>query len=263
VPLIAASVMSKKLAVDSDLILLDVKAGSGAFMKEGTRARDLAEACRALARGEGHPCGVAITDMSQPLGEAIGNALDIIEAVEVLRGARHGRLRDLSIWFAARALEGAEGIPFDEASSRAAAALEDGTASERFARMIEAQGGDPRVTEDPASILPRAPLVLPLLADRTGILATIDAEAIGVASSTLGAGRVRKGEQVDPAVGIVFRPKIGDRIDAGEPIGEIHARSQDAAKQAAARTLASMTVAGVPVEPPPLIHDWFPSDGGG
>jgi thymidine phosphorylase len=119
------------------------------------------------------------------------------------------------------------------------------------------------VTEDPASILPRAPLVLPLLADRTGILATIDAEAIGVASSTLGAGRVRKGEQVDPAVGIVFRPKIGDRIDAGEPIGEVHARSQDAAKQAAARTLASMTVTGVPVEPPPLIHDWFPSDGGG
>ncbi|HEY6650930.1 MAG TPA: thymidine phosphorylase [Actinomycetota bacterium] len=263
VPLIAASVMSKKLAVDSDLILLDVKAGSGAFMKEGTRARDLAEACRALARGEGHPCGVAITDMSQPLGEAIGNALDVIEAVEVLSGARHGRLRDLSIWFAARALEGAEGIPFDEASARAAAALEDGTASERFARMIEAQGGDPRVTEDPVSILPRAPLVLPLLADRTGILATIDAEAIGVASSTLGAGRVRKGEQVDPAVGIVFRPKIGDRIDAGEPIGEIHARSQDAAKQAAARTLASMTVTGVPVEPPPLIHDWFPSDGGG
>jgi pyrimidine-nucleoside phosphorylase len=263
VPLIAASVMSKKLAVDSDLILLDVKAGSGAFMKEGGRARDLAEACRALARGEGRPCGVAITDMSQPLGEAIGNALDIIEAVEVLSGARHGRLRDLSIWFAARALEGTEGIPFDEASARAAAALEDGTASERFARMIEAQGGDPRVTEDPASILPRAPLALPLLADRTGILATIDAEAIGVASNTLGAGRVRKGEQVDPAVGIVFRPKIGDRIDAGEPIGEIHARSRDAAEQAAAQALASMTVTGVPVEPPPLIHDWFPPDGGG
>jgi len=129
--------------------------------------------------------------------------------------------------------------------------------------MIEAQGGDPRVTEDPASILPRAPLVLPLLADRTGILATIDAEAIGVASSTLGAGRVRKGEQVDPAVGIVFRPKIGDRIGAGEPIGEIHARSPDAAEQAAVRTLASMTVTEEPVEPPPLIHDWFPPDGGG
>ena len=263
VPLIAASVMSKKLAIGTDLVLLDVKAGSGAFMKTPEDAAELAQACTALARDWGRPTRAAVTDMSQPLGEAIGNALDIIEAVEVLNGARRGRLRDLSIWFAARALEEAEGTPFDEASARAGAALEDGTASERFARMIEAQGGDPRVTEDPGSILPRAPSVLPLLADRTGILATIDAEAIGVASSTLGAGRVRKGEQVDPAVGIVFRPKIGDRIDAGEPIGEIHARSPDAAEQAAVRTLASMTFTEEPVEPPPLIHDWFPPDGGG
>jgi thymidine phosphorylase len=118
------------------------------------------------------------------------------------------------------------------------------------------------VTEDPASILPRAPLALPLLADRTGILATTDAEAIGAASSTLGAGRVRKGEQVDPAVGIVFRPKIGDRIDAGEPIGEIHARNRDAAEDASRRTLASLTIAEGPAEPPPLIHGWFPPEGG-
>jgi pyrimidine-nucleoside phosphorylase len=261
VPLIAASVMSKKLAVGSDLILLDVKAGSGAFMKEDEGARDLAEACRALARGEGRSCAVAITDMSQPLGDSIGNALDIIEAVDVLTGARIGRLRDLSIWFAARALEAIEGVSFDEASARAARALEDGTASERFARMIEAQGGDPRVIEDAVSILPRAPLIVPLLADRSGILTTTDAEAIGGASSALGAGRVRKGEQVDPAVGIVFRPKIGDRIDAGEPIGEIHARDRDAAQQAAARTLASLTLTEAPVEPPALIHGWFPPDG--
>ena len=262
VPLIAASVMSKKLAVGSDLILLDVKAGSGAFMKEPAQARTLAEACLALARGARRPCGVAITDMSQPLGEAIGNALDIIEAVEVLRGARRGLLRDLSIWFAARALEAAGGIPFDEASVRAATALDDGSASDRFARMIEAQGGDPRVTEDPASVLPRAPLVVPLLADRTGVLAAVDAEIIGMASSTLGAGRVRKGEQVDPAVGIVFRPKIGDRLDVGEPLGEIHARSRDVAEQAAKRTLEALTVAEGPAEPPPLIHGWFPPEGG-
>jgi len=262
VPLIAASVMSKKLAVGSDLILLDVKAGSGAFMKEPAQARTLAEACLALARGARRPCGVAITDMSQPLGEAIGNALDIIEAVEVLRGARRGLLRDLSIWFAARALEAAGGIPFDEASVRAATALDDGSASDRFARMIEAQGGDPRVTEDPASVLPRAPLVVPLLADRTGVLAAVDAEIIGMASSTLGAGRVRKGEHVDPAVGIVFRPKIGDRLDVGEPLGEIHARSRDVAEQAAKRTLEALTVAEGPAEPPPLIHGWFPPEGG-
>ncbi|TMK89874.1 MAG: thymidine phosphorylase [Actinobacteria bacterium] len=262
VPLIAASVMSKKLAVASDLILLDVKAGSGAFMKEPARARDLAQACLALARGAGRPCGVAITDMSQPLGEAIGNALDVIEAVEILRGARRGLLRDLSIWFAARALEAARGAPFDEASARAAKALDDGSASERFARMIEAQGGDPRVTEDPGSILPRATVVAPLLADRAGVLGAVDAEAIGMASSSLGAGRARKGERIDPAVGIVFRPKIGDRIDVREPLGEIHARSREAAEEASARTLAALTVGEAPVEPPPLIHDWFPPEGG-
>jgi pyrimidine-nucleoside phosphorylase len=262
VPLIAASVMSKKLAVASDLILLDVKAGSGAFMKEPAGARDLAEACLALARAARRRCGVAITDMSQPLGEAIGNALDVIEAVEVLSGARHGLLRDLSVWFAARAPEADEGIPFDDASARAATALNDGSASERFARMIEAQGGDPRVTEDPESLLPRATLVVPLVADRTGILAEVDAEAIGIASGALGAGRVRKGEQVDPAVGIVFRPKIGAQIDAGEPIGEIHARNRDAAEDASRRTLASLTIAEGPAEPPPLIHGWFPPEGG-
>ena len=262
VPLIAASVMSKKLAVASDLILLDVKAGSGAFMKEPARARDLAQACLALARGAGRPCGVAITDMSQPLGEAIGNALDVIEAVEILRGARRGLLRDLSIWFAARALEAASGGTFDEASARAAKALDDGSASERFARMIEAQGGDPRVTEDPGSILPRATVVAPLLADRAGVLGAVDAEAIGMASSSLGAGRARKGERIDPAVGIVFRPKIGDRIDVREPLGEIHARSREAAEEASARTLAALTVGEAPVEPPPLIHDWFPPEGG-
>ena len=262
VPLIAASVVSKKLAVTSDLIVLDVKAGSGAFMKEPARARDLAQACLVLARGAGRPCGIAITDMSQPLGEAIGNALDVIEAVEILRGARRGLLRDLSIWLAARALEAARGMPFDEASARAATALDDGSASERFARMVEAQGGDPRVTEDPASVLPRASVIEPLLADRTGVLGAVDAEAIGMASRALGAGRVRKGEEVDPAVGIVFRPKIGDRIDTGEPLGEIHARSQDAAEEASRRTLEALTVGEAPVEPPPLIHGWFPPEGG-
>ncbi|TMM21326.1 MAG: hypothetical protein E6F95_11830 [Actinobacteria bacterium] len=153
-------------------------------------------------------------------------------------------------------------MPFDEASARAATALDDGSASERFARMVEAQGGDPRVTEDPASVLPRASVIEPLLADRTGVLGAVDAEAIGMASRALGAGRVRKGEEVDPAVGIVFRPKIGDRIDTGEPLGEIHARSQDAAEEASRRTLEALTVGEAPVEPPPLIHGWFPPEGG-
>ena len=149
VPLIAASVMSKKLAVQTDLILLDVKAGSGAFMKTPEDAEVLARACLSLARGWGRPADVAVTDMSQPLGDAVGNALDIVEAVELLRGTFRGRLRDLAVIFAARALEATEHVPHDEAVARAEHALDAGEALERFRSMVEAQGGDPRVVDDP------------------------------------------------------------------------------------------------------------------
>jgi pyrimidine-nucleoside phosphorylase len=254
IPLIAASVMSKKLAVGTDLILLDVKAGSGAFMKSVDDARALAEACLSLADGAGRRARAAVTDMSQPLGDAVGNALDVAEAVEVLRGERAGRLRDLVVWFVARALETLEGLDADEAGRRAADALGSGAALERFARMVEAQGGDPRVADDPAAVLPRAPAVVPIVADRDGALAATEAEAIGLASVALGAGRVRKGDPIDPAVGIVVRPKIGDAIAAGDTIGEVHARSRDDADEAVRRVLGALTVADGPVEAPPLVH---------
>jgi pyrimidine-nucleoside phosphorylase len=257
IPLIAASVMSKKLAVGTDLILLDVKSGSGAFMKTEPDAAALAEACRELARGWDRRTGAAVTDMSQPLGDAVGNALDVAEAVELLRGGFRGRLRDLALWFAARALEATETIPFDEGLTRAERAIASGAALERFARMVEAQGGDPRVVDDPDHVLPSAPVILPLLAEGEGTLAAVDAEAVGLASGALGAGRARKGEAVDPAVGIVLRCKIGDRIADREPIGEIHARSEDAAADAARRVLAALELSDGAVEPPPLVRRWF------
>jgi pyrimidine-nucleoside phosphorylase len=257
VPLIAASVMSKKLAIGTDLILLDVKAGSGAFMKTTGEATALAEACRGLARGAGRAAGVAVTDMSQPLGEAVGNALDVAEAVDVLRGAGSGRLRELAVWFTARALEALERVAFEDARTRVEAALDDGSALSRFRAMVEAQGGDPRVVDDPGGVLPRAPVVVPLEADRSGRLAAVQAESVGLASGALGAGRVRKGDPVDPAVGIVLRAKIGDALVEGEPIGEVHARAQDAAAEATRRVLASLEIVDNPVEPPPLIHAWW------
>lgn len=261
IPLIAASVMSKKLAVQTDLILLDVKAGSGAFMKTPEDARSLAEACLRLARGWGRRAGAAVTDMSQPLGDAIGNALDVVEAVALLRGEFRGRLRELAVWFAARALEVTEGVEHAEALGRAERALDGGDALERFRRMIEAQGGDPHVVDDPVGLLPRAPVVVPILADRTGTLAAVDAEAIGLASGALGAGRVRKGDPIDAAVGIVLRSKIGDRIATGEPLGEVHGRNNAEADQAVDRTLRALTLADGHVESPELIHRWM--DGGG
>ena len=257
IPLIAASVMSKKLAVATDVILLDVKAGSGPFMKTPDQAEDLARACLALADGWGRRASAAVTDMSQPLGDAVGNALDVAEAVDVLKGAQRGRLRELALRFAARALELTTGADQDDGLARATAAIDDGAALDRFRAMVEAQGGDPRVVDDPWSVLPRAPVQEPLVADRDGVLASVRAEDIGLASVALGAGRLRKGDPVDAGVGIVVRPKIGDRLSVGEPIGEIHARDADAAAEAARRVRDTLEVVDGPVDPPPLVHVWM------
>ncbi|HEX2025033.1 MAG TPA: thymidine phosphorylase [Actinomycetota bacterium] len=254
VPLIAASVMSKKLAVDTDLILLDVKAGSGAFMKTPEEAGTLADACVRLAAGWGRRCLAMVTDMSQPLGEAVGNALDIVEAVDVLRGDRPGRLTDLAVEFAAAAQAALLDVDEDEGRRRAMGALSSGEAAQTFGEMIEAQGGDPGVVDDPAGVLPRAPVVVPLPAESTGHLAGVDAEAIGRAAVALGAGRARKGDPIDPAVGIVFRPKIGDRLEADQPIGEVHARSEKLAGAVIRAVNEALEVTDGPVDPPALIH---------
>ena len=255
--LIAASVMSKKLAVGTDVILLDVKAGSGAFMRTPDQAEDLARACLALAAGWGRRASAAVTDMSQPLGDAVGNALDVAEAVDVLKAEHRGRLRELVLGFAARALELTGRAGSDSALAQAAEAIDGGAALERFRMMVEAQGGDPHVVDDAWSVLPRAPIREPLVADRDGVLASVRAEEIGLASVALGAGRVHKGDPIDPAVGIVVRPKIGDRLTAGEPIGEIHARDAAAAAEAARRVLDTFEVVDAPVDPPPLVHVWM------
>jgi pyrimidine-nucleoside phosphorylase len=257
IPLIAASVMSKKLAVASDLVLLDVKAGSGAFMKTVEDAEALARACTRLAEDWGRPCRAAVTDMSQPLGEAIGNALDVAEAVDLLSGRTRGRLRDLAVMFAGEAVSRLTGASMGEGRERAARAVDSGRALETFRRMVEAQGGDPRVVDDPKGVLPSAPIVRPIVADHDGYLAEVDAEALGRASGDLGAGRKHKGDPIDPAVGIVFRPKVGDPLERGREIGAVHARDEDAAERCARRVLAAMTVSDVRVEPPPLVHGWF------
>jgi len=256
IPLIAASVMSKKLAVDTDLILLDVKAGSGAFMKTPRDATELAEACTRLAQEWGHPTRCAVTDMSQPLGDAIGNALDVHEALTLLRGEMHGRLRDAAVMFAGEAMSRLLGVPMGQGRSSAAAALDSGDAVETFRRMVEAQGGDPRVVDDPDGVLPAAPVVAPIVLERGGRVAAIDAEALGRASSDLGAGRRTKGDPIDPTVGIVFRPKIGDAIERGQELGTIHARSEDDARTCLGRVDAALTLSDDAVEAPPLVYGW-------
>ena len=187
----------------------------------------------------------------------MGNALDVAEAVEVLQGSFRGRLRDLTVTFAAESLSLLEGVPRDEAVARSERALDGGEALAVFARMVEAQGGDPRVADDPWSVLPRAPVVRPIPAPRDGVVATIEAEEIGRAGVDLGAGRHRKGDPIDPATGIVFRAKVGDAVDAGAELGTVHARGEGQAEAAVRWVAAAVRIQDEPVEAPPLVYGWY------
>jgi pyrimidine-nucleoside phosphorylase len=259
-PLIAASVMSKKLAVGTDLILLDIKAGTGAFMKTPQAAADLAAACVRLGTLRGRRVRAAVTDMSQPLGSAIGNALDVAEAVSVLKGEEGGRLRELTVAFAAEATVRLLGQGRADAVASAERALDSGEAADRFARMIEAQGGDPRVVDDPWAVLPRAPVRKEVNAP-AGYLAAVEAERLGELAVQLGAGRARKGDPVDPAVGIEFFPKIGDRLSRPQPVAVVHARSGDMAEPVARAILDCITVQDARPEAPGLLYGWYGEGG--
>jgi pyrimidine-nucleoside phosphorylase len=252
--LIASSVMSKKLAGGASAIVIDVKVGSGAFMKELATARELAALCVALGRGAGRATAAVLSDMSQPLGTMIGNAVEVREAIEVLRGERRTRLRELSVALAAE-LARLAGVADDAEDGRARAeqALDSGATLERFRLFVEAQGGDPRVIDRPG-LLPAAPLTREVTAPRHAWLAAVDGEAVGMAAARLGAGRQRKGDAVDPATGIEFLPSVGDEVAEGAPVARVFARDDAHALQAEKEILGALAWAGEPVSPPPLIH---------
>lgn len=231
-------------------------------MKTPQAAAELASACVRLASGRHRRARAAVTDMSQPLGSAIGNAIDVAEAVRLLRGEVRGRMRELSVAFAAEALWALEGDDRLGAAIRAERALDSGAAAERFAKMIEAQGGDPKVVEDPWAVLPRA-AVRRDVPGPSGYLAAVHAEALGRAAAALGAGRMKKGDAIDPAVGIEFLAKVGDRLEGGDTIAIVHARTDDQASDAQRRVLEAIEVVAEPVQPPPLVYDWYGESAGG
>jgi len=254
IPLIAASIMSKKIACGSDLILIDVKVGSGAFMRDVQSARDLSRMLMALGRGFGRKTAVAVTDMSQPLGSAVGNALEVREAIETLKGAGPADLRGLCVQLASTILDmsGHAASP-EEGAAQAEAAIDSGAALDVFRRIVEKQGGDPLVIEDPL-LLPRAATMLEVPAARAGVIESIDCAAIGRACCSLGAGRQRKGDAIDPAVGIVVVKKLGDRVERREPLAVIHAN--DPERVATARdVIAQAYVVGERAPSVPLIHE--------
>jgi len=224
-PFIVSSIVSKKIAEGAEAIVYDVKCGSGAFMKTRETAAQLARRLVAATRAQGRASAALVTDMSQPLGHAAGNALEVREAIETLQGGGPPDVRSLTLELASLMLQrsGAEADP-RAAGERAARALDSGAAWQKFVAMVAAQGGDASALEHPER-LPRAPVVLPVAAARDGVLAAVDTFALGELGVEIGAGRRAREDAVDPRVGFVIRARIGDRVAAGEALAEAHLAS--------------------------------------
>jgi pyrimidine-nucleoside phosphorylase len=249
--LIAASIMSKKIAGGAEAIVIDAKVGDGAFMKSLTDARELAEAMLDLGRRAGLEVVCLLTDMDQPLGRAVGNALEIREAVATLRGEGPADFLELVLSACSRLLAVSDlGVDEPEGRRRAEEAIADGSAAAAYERWICAQGGDP----DEAA-LPAAPVVRELAAERGGYVAELGAVHVGQAALHLGAGRRAKEDEIDHSVGIVCLAKRGDRVAAGEPLAEIHARSEEAAAEAGKELADAYELADEPPLGRPVVLD--------
>ena len=251
VSLIAASIMSKKIAAGADAIVLDVKVGDGAFMKTLADAQVLAETMIALGRRAGRDVACVLTDMDQPLGRAVGNALEVREAADTVRGHGPPDLTELVLDACAHLLALSDlGIDREEGRRRAEAVVADGSAYEAYERWIRAQGGDPA-----DAALPKAPFVREVFAPRAGYVRHVAALAIGTAALHLGAGRREKDEAIDHAVGIVCHKKRGDAVAEGEPIAEIHAADQAGANAIAGDVLAAYAFADEEPRARPIVLD--------
>jgi pyrimidine-nucleoside phosphorylase len=254
IPLIAASIMSKKLAEGIDALVLDVKVGSGAFMKGIEDARALAGTLAGIGRRMGKKVTALLTAMDQPLGRAVGNALEVVEAVELLRGGGPADLREVTVELTAEMLVlggAAAGLPAARAKVRAAIA--DGRGLAKLEEIVRAQGGDPEAIRDPGR-LPRAPRTYDVGAPAAGHVQAVDTEAVGLAAVALGAGRARIEDRVDPAVGLVVHKKLGDPVERGEPLCTVHEGDRSEARdRIAARLARAWSVGRAAPEPRPLV----------
>ena len=253
IPLIVSSIMSKKLAAGADVIVLDVKSGSGSFMKTEDDARELAENLTAVGKMAGKKTVAVITDMDEPLGNAIGNALEVKEAIEVLRGDKKGELLELCLTLGACILTEA-GIAEndDEARQMLIRGIEDGSALNKLAQLVEGQGGDKNAVYN-TGLLPSAPVRYEAICKQTGYVKHISAADVGLVSMHLGGGRVTKESEIDLSVGLILNKKAGDRVEAGESLGTIHATSMEKAEQAAELLRGCYTIVPDPVEKPAFI----------
>jgi len=257
IPLITASILSKKLAAGLQGLVMDVKFGSGAFMTEPERARELAESIATVATGAGLPTTALLTDMNQVLGRAAGNALEVREAIDWLTGtARDPRLTEVTLALGTELLLLGRLAPdAADARRRLLAACDSGAAAERFQRMVIALGGPADLVDRPERQLPSAPVRLPVASERAGFIVAMDVRALGLAVLSLGGGRSRPEDRIDHGVGLADVRGLGERVERGQPLTVIHARDDAGAARAAAAVRAAVAIADAPAPAGPVILD--------
>ncbi|MFZ5878926.1 MAG: thymidine phosphorylase [Chloroflexota bacterium] len=255
IPLIASSIMCKKIAGGAHAMLLDVKTGTGAFMQTLEDARKLAQAMTAIGRLAGREVRTVLSDMNQPLGEAVGNVLEVREAIEALRGGGPVDFREHGLHMCAEMLVlGKKAGDFAEGRALAEQSIAEGRAFEKFRQLVRAQGGDVSYVDDPDK-MEKASMVEVIPAPKSGWIQQIQAREVGEAAVSLGAGRARKGEPVDHAVGFIIHRKVGERVEAGQPLFTIHANNTAVKPEVQARVFAAHILSDDPIPPLPLFYE--------
>ncbi|MCD8108224.1 MAG: thymidine phosphorylase [Oscillospiraceae bacterium] len=254
IPLIASSVMSKKLAAGAKSIVLDVKAGSGAFMSDAESAKVLAEKMVEIGRRCGRNVSALITNMDMPLGKCVGNSLEVLEAISVLKGETKGELRELCLELASTLLSMCHEISHDNARKMAENALDSGSAFEKFKQWISAQGGNADWADN-TDLFPKAQYSLEVLSPADGVIQHMNTAQIGRASSSLGAGRMKKGDPIDLEAGIIIEKKTGDEVRKGELLATLYSNKQETLLNSSIIYTDALSISDEPVEKPKLIFD--------
>ncbi len=255
ISLISASIMSKKLAGGADAFVLDVKAGSGAFMKTVEDATELAKAMVSIGKAHKKDTVALVTNMEEPLGKFVGNSLEVLEAIETLKGNYDEKFFELCLELSSYMVELSGKMDREKAKEELLKNIENGRALEKFRDLVKAQGGDERVVDDPESILPISEKTFDVKSTKSGFVKNIDTEEIGVASILLGAGRIKKGDKIDHSVGIKILKKIGDKVEKGETIAVIYYSERSNLDDAAKKILNAYEIGSEQTEKLPMIYE--------
>ncbi len=255
ISLISASIMSKKLAGGADAFVLDVKAGSGAFMKTVEDAVKLAKAMVSIGKAHGKETVALVTNMDEPLGRFVGNSLEVLEAIETLKGNYNEKFFELCLELSSYMVELSGRMDRKEAKRQLLENIKNGKALQKFADLVKAQGGDERVVENPREVLPISAETIEVKSKKKGFIKSVNTEDIGVASILLGAGRTKKGENIDHSVGIEVLKKVGDEVENGEPLAILYYSENSKLEEAMEKVASAYEISDEKVMKMPMIHE--------